>query len=142
MIIKVGKTLPFMAVMGLYESVGWSTYTSKPEALMAALENSDYVLTAWEEDELIGLARAVTDDVSIFYLQDLLVAPSYQRKGVGRKLLEQCLDRFSHVRVKALLTDDEEGQQKLYESMGFTNTKNIKTNPLTFYLQMASVTLE
>ena len=142
MIIKVGKSLPFVAVMGLYESVGWSVYTSKPDSLMAALENSDYVLSAWEEDELIGLARAVTDDVSIFYLQDLLVAPNYQRQGVGRKLLTHCLERFAHVRVKALLTDDEKRQHSLYESMGFTNARNIKTTPLSVFLQTTNATLE
>ena len=50
-----------------------------------------------------------------FYLQDILVRPEHQRTGVGRQLLAVCLERYSHVRQKVLLTDDE-AQERFYES--------------------------
>ena len=57
----------------LYRSVGWSAYADDPEALAAAVANSGYRVAARAGDRLIGLARGISDDVSIFYLQDLLV---------------------------------------------------------------------
>ena len=83
--------------------------------IQAAIQNSTYVLTAWSGEKVIGLARCMSDDVSIFYLQDILIHPEYQRQGVGRKLLLKCLERFEHVRMKVLLTDDEEQQRMFYE---------------------------
>ena len=55
----------------------------------------------------MGLARVISDDVSICYLQDILVDPNHQRAGVGKTLLEQVLKRYLHVRQKVLITDDE-----------------------------------
>jgi len=103
----------------LYDSVGWTVYTKDPDALGSAIANSTYVVSARSAGRLIGLARGVSDDVSIFYLQDLLVRPEYQRRGVGRMLLTACIERFAHVRQRVLLTDGEAHQRRLYESLGY-----------------------
>lgn len=59
-------TLPNLPqLLTLYGRVGWTNYTRRPERLQAALRGSLVVLTAWEGDALIGLARAVGDGVSI-----------------------------------------------------------------------------
>jgi GNAT superfamily N-acetyltransferase len=85
----------------LYESVGWEAYTRSPDALVEAIGNSSIVVTARDEHgELIGLARGLSDDASIVYLQDILVRPDHQRTGVGRRLLTICLERYRHVRQK------------------------------------------
>jgi GNAT superfamily N-acetyltransferase len=104
----------------LYDAVGWTAYTRDPESLMTAIANSTFVVTARDErGSLIGLARGLSDDVSVFYLQDILVRPERQRQGVGRSLLHACLQRFAHVRQKILLTDDDPGQLAFYESFGY-----------------------
>ena len=64
--------------------------------------------------------------MSIFYLQDILILPDYQRRGIGRMLLEDCLARFSHVRTKVLMTDDEARQKAFYESLGYRNTRDLE----------------
>lgn len=74
----------------LYESVGWMNYTARPEMLKKAFENSLAVLGAYEEDRLIGIIRAVGDGASIVFIQDLLVLPEYQRRGIGSALLKKC----------------------------------------------------
>ena len=103
----------------LYRSVGWTTYTDDPAALREAIARSTYVATARREGALVALARGLSDDFSIFYLQDLLVDPHHQGEGIGSELLQRCLERFSHVRQKVLLTDAEEGQHRLYSSAGY-----------------------
>jgi ribosomal protein S18 acetylase RimI-like enzyme len=89
---------------------------------------------------LIALARGLSDDVSIFYLQDILVHPKFQRLGIGKRLLQNCLDRFKHVRSKVLLTDDEEKQLRFYESMGYINIKDVKSFTLNAFVMMKGVT--
>lgn len=81
----------------------------------------------------MGLARGLSDDVSILYLQDILIHPDWQGQGLGKQLLSHCLERFAHVRQKVLLTDDEERQQRLYESLGFRNVSQIAGGSLSAY---------
>jgi ribosomal protein S18 acetylase RimI-like enzyme len=123
-------------VIELYDSVGWEAYTRSPDTLAKAIENSSIVVTARDEHgELIGLARGLSDDATIFYLQDILVRPEHQRSGVGRQLLTVCLERYSHVRQKVLLTDDDEAQQRFYESLGYVKTTNFTAAPLNAYVR-------
>jgi hypothetical protein len=68
-------------VIELYDSVGWEAYTRSPDTLAKAIENSSIVVTAHDEHgELIGLARGLSDDATVFYLQDILVRPEHQRQ--------------------------------------------------------------
>lgn len=107
----------------LYAAVGWTTYTSDPDVLEAAVRGSSHVVTARHGDELLGLARVVSDGATIAYLQDVLVRPELQREGVGRQLVEAALEPYGHCRQKVLLTDDEPRQRKFYESLGWTEIR-------------------
>jgi ribosomal protein S18 acetylase RimI-like enzyme len=68
-------------------------------------------------------------------LQDILVWPEFQGQGIGKKLLNHCLKRFAHVRMKVLLTDDREQQLRFYEAMGYTNTKQIHQFELNTFVK-------
>jgi len=120
--LEVVGQIDAVELCDLYDSVGWSAYTADPGALAKAVANSTHVVIARVEGRLIGLGRGLSDDVSIFYLQDLLVRPEWQGRGLGRALLGNCLERFSHVRQKVLLTDDDAAQRRFYESMGYRDT--------------------
>lgn len=106
----------------LYAAVGWSRYADSPEMLVAAVAGSSKVVSAWSGDHLVGLARVISDGASIWYLQDLLVRPDFQRQGIGRELALNALKGYAGVRQKVLLTDDEPGQKAFYESLGFEET--------------------
>jgi GNAT superfamily N-acetyltransferase len=118
--LKEGSALPEEAVVSLYASVGWTAYTDDPASLMQAIRNATYVVTLWEGETLIGLARCLSDDVAICYIQDILVRPAYQGQGYGRQLMTACQRRFDHVRMMALVTDDEARQHQFYRSQGFS----------------------
>ncbi|MBC3761283.1 GNAT family N-acetyltransferase [Quadrisphaera sp. RL12-1S] len=107
-------------VVDLYRAVGWSAYADDPAQLAAALAGSTRVVVARRDEQLAGLARVVSDGVSIVYLQDLLVHPDHQRRGVGTALVRAVLRPFGGVRQQVLLTDDEPGQRAFYASLGFT----------------------
>ena len=123
--------------MELYRSVGWTAYTSTPETLLRAIAGSSYVVTARDTDGgLLGLARAISDDASICYLQDILVTPAAQRSGAGREMVKAVLERYRHVRQVVLITDDEEGQRLFYESLGFTEARDVAPNSLRAFVKL------
>lgn len=142
-IIKEGiDSIDKEAVLILYDSVGWTKYTSNPDILMNSISNSSYVVTCYEDGALVGLARCISDDCSICYVQDILVHPEYQGRGLGRKLLEKCMNRYQHVRTHVILTDDEKRQKKFYESLGYKNTRTLKRVPLNCYVKIKDIDLQ
>ncbi len=112
-------------LLALYDANGWGAYTVDPEGLHRGVANSGFVVAARDEGALVGLARVVSDDHAIMYLQDLLVHPSHQRRGIGRRLLERCLERFAHCRQKVLLADDDERLVGFYEALGFVPSTDV-----------------
>ena len=106
-------------ILPLYESVGWTAYTDRPDVLRKGVENSLLCLAAYEGDGMIGLVRAVGDGQTVVLIQDILVHPAYQRQGVGSRLMDAMLKRFPHVRQIQLLTDDTPRTVSFYESLGF-----------------------
>ena len=125
MIIKEYTTYREDEILKLYASVGWTAYTKDPEALKNGFAHSLLVLAAYEDDALLGIVRAVGDGYTIVFIQDLLVDPAYQRKGVGSTLLKAVLERFPHVRQIELVTDDTERTIAFYRSMGFKELSEI-----------------
>ena len=141
--IRIGCDLPFDQLLALYDSVGWVAYTSEQRrtGLQKAVRNSTYVVSAWSEGTLVGLARGLSDDVSVFYLKDVLVRPAFQGRGIGRELVSRCLERFKHVRAKVLLTDNDEKQLRFYESIGFRNIEHLSRLRLNAFVQIDDLAL-
>lgn len=55
--------------------------------MQTMLELGNYYIVAYDNDKLVGLARAMTDFVYTTYLSDLAVDEAYQHQGIGKKLL-------------------------------------------------------
>lgn len=81
--------------------------------------NSLLTLAAHEEAALAGLIRVVGDGHTIVFVQDILVRPQFQRRGIGSALLQAVLNRYAGVRQIELLTDDTPETAAFYRSMGF-----------------------
>ena len=109
------------AVLALYAAVGWTNYTQRPEMLRRAFAGSLCTLCAYDGGRIAGLVRAVGDGASVLYVQDLLVLPEYQRRGLGGRLLRELLARYPDVYQTMLLTDDTPEHAAFYEHAGFTN---------------------
>ncbi|MGC6418482.1 MAG: GNAT family N-acetyltransferase [Bradymonadia bacterium] len=123
------------------EAVGWTNYAQDAQRLSAALRGSAFLVTVESRFVLIGQARVVSDDVSIAYIQDVLVHPKHQGRGVGKQLMKMVFDRYSHVRQKVRLTDDRPEQLRFYESLGFTNTRTQTKTPLNAFVLINDVSL-
>lgn len=51
------------------------------------IEHSNLIVTAWDSQLLVGIARSVTDFHFCCYLSDLAVDTAYHRQGIGRHLI-------------------------------------------------------
>ncbi|GLY67560.1 GNAT family N-acetyltransferase [Amycolatopsis taiwanensis] len=127
--------IPVDELLALYQAVGWSAYTDSPDLLQAGVAGSSYVVTARQGGKLVGLARAMSDGATICYLQDVLVHPDAQRRGIGRALVRAVLDRYRNVRQKVLLTDDEPGQRAFYESLGYAEIRDYGPGTLRSFVR-------
>ncbi len=125
------------ALVRLYDSVNWTSYTADPERLHQAVTRSLRVVCAHDGDRLVGLARAVGDGLTIIYLQDILVDPEYQRQGLGRALMNAVFQPYSEVRQQVLITDDEPQQRAFYEHMGYTEIRDLTAHPLRAFVRLA-----
>ncbi len=112
-------------ILRLYDSVCWAAYTSNPDALREGFRSSLCVLAAYEGDALAGLIRAVGDGQTVVLIQDLLVSPSFQRRGIGSALLAAMMNRYQSVRQVQLLTDDTPDALAFYRSAGLRPVSEI-----------------
>ena len=112
-------------ILRLYRSVGWTAYTDQPEVLRKGFESSMLTLAAYEGNQLLGIIRAVGDGHTIVFVQDILVFPEHQRKGIGTALLKAILDRYNYVRQIELATDNTPKTISFYKSMGFREMSEI-----------------
>ena len=119
MVIKPYTHYSSEEILPLYAAVGWSNYYEHPEMLEKAFAGSLYILAAYEDEKLVGIIRAVGDGYSILFIQDILVCPEYQRKGIGTALMNALLAQYPHVYQIELATDNTEKTNRFYKSHGF-----------------------
>ncbi len=118
--IKEYRNYKAEEIRQLYTEVGWTAYTKNMSVLEQGYKNSLLVLAAYENDELLGIIRVVGDGFIIIFIQDILVFPREQRKGVGTALMKAVPDRYPDVRQIELATDNTPKTMAFYKSLGFT----------------------
>ena len=117
----------------LYEQHGWLAYLQDDAKLKRAFDSSLYMLGAYDGDELVGFIRCVGDGEHIVLVQDLIVAPDYQRTGIGRALMKQIFEKYADVRMFMLVTDAMDGNANaFYQAIGM---KKLEQNGCVSYMR-------
>ena len=91
-------------VIELYDDAGLPRPTHDPQRIRTMFENSDLIVTAWDEAKLVGVSRTITDWAWCSYLADLAVSPAYKRSGIGRKLIELTREKIGEESMTLLLS--------------------------------------
>jgi len=75
----------------LYIELGWGTPSHySPARMKKSLANCDIVVSARNEGgELIGIGRALSDFALDTKVLDLVIAPEYQRQGIGLAMMKK-----------------------------------------------------
>ncbi len=101
----------------LFNSVGWKT-AEYPNRLYKAINNSEYVMSVWNNEELIGLISAISDGAINVFITYLLVKPEYQKSGLGTIMMNDFCKKFEGYGRRILSTEMD--KEKFYNRFGFT----------------------
>ena len=106
-------------LLDLYKTAWWALERSTDD-VRRALDHSHPVLTAWDGPTLVGFTRVISDRTYRATIWDVIVAPSHQGRGIGRKLVRAALDHpdLRSVTSFLLLTKDK---HRFYEQLGFAS---------------------
>ena len=87
---RLGNDLNLDQVIDLYNAstLGERRPVDDRRIMSEMLQRANLVVTAWDEELLVGIARTLTDFSYVGYLADLAVRESYQRQGIGIELMK------------------------------------------------------
>ncbi|HXA46291.1 MAG TPA: GNAT family N-acetyltransferase [Burkholderiaceae bacterium] len=86
------------------------------------LRRADILVTAWDGEHLIGVARGLSDFSYCCYLSDLAVDREYQQAGIGKTLVEMVQAAIGEQACLLLLAAPE--AQGYYPKIGFEAAHN------------------
>ncbi len=89
------------------------------ECMEGMVKNSNLMVSAWDGEKLIGIARSMTDFHYACYLSDLAVDKDYQGMGVGKKL--QAITQEQLGPKCKLILIAAPAANSYYEYLGYTN---------------------
>lgn len=93
-----------------------------------ALQNGLINVSAIYNGELVGMGRLVGDGAMYWYLQEIIVLPSFQRKGIGTRIVNYLVDYAKANSITGKFTTiggvSAKGKEPFYEKMGFEVISN------------------
>ena len=88
-----------------------------PAVLQRAFENSFAVSFAWDEQELVGLGRAISDGYYQAAIYDLVVGPRQQGTGVGTMLMDDLHAQLQG--IENIILYAVPGKERFYRRFGY-----------------------
>ena len=118
MIYKYNEPVSAKALSDLREAVGWNRMEKEYENPSMT---SYYHIAVYEKEELVGYIDCVSNGVTDAYIQDLMVHPDYQGKGVGTDLMNKMIQCLKEKRIYIISVVFEERLKPFYDRFGFYN---------------------
>lgn len=110
----------------LIEAVGWGK--ANLEQIELALKNTIYSISVEIDGKIIGMGRIIGDGARVFYIQDVVIHPNYQGKGIGTTIMENLMAFFEKFSISdcnimvGLMS--AKGKECFYERFGFKKRPN------------------
>jgi N-acetylglutamate synthase-like GNAT family acetyltransferase len=105
-------------VIELYNNSGLPRPTNDKERIKKMFENSNLIVTAWDNKLLVGVSRSITDWVWSCYLADLAIREDYKKSGIGKRLIELTKKKLGEQSMVLLLSVPT--AMEYYPKLGFT----------------------
>lgn len=119
---KSNLTPDTQLIIDLYNSSGINRPTADHERIAKMYANSNLVVTAWDGEQLVGIARSLTDFCYSCYLSDLAVRKEYQKDGIGRQLIALTKEVIGEQTMLLLLSAP--AAMGYYPKVGFDQVEN------------------
>ncbi|PGC64718.1 GNAT family N-acetyltransferase [Bacillus toyonensis] len=108
----------FNGLLSLYESLEWNSHNLTLNELEQMCKQSWYVIYAFDDKELVGMGRIISDGVITGVICGVCVLPKYQSIGIGKEIVERLIQHCEQNKVIPQLMCVEK-LQSYYESIGF-----------------------
>ena len=118
MVYRYNEAVSAKALSDLRESVGWNRMESE---YSNPLMTSYYHIAVYEDGKLVGYIDSVSNGVTDAYIQDLMVHPDYQGKGLGTELMNQMIAYLKENRIYIISVVFEESLKPFYDRFGFSS---------------------
>ena len=117
---QYGNDLDLDQVIELYNAstLGERRPVEDRQVMADMLRHANLVVTAWDGDLLVGIARTLTDFSYVGYLSDLAVKASHQRKGIGIQLVQKTREKMGPKSMLVLLAAPK--AVEYYPKIGFS----------------------
>lgn len=117
---QYGNDLDLDQVIELYNAstLGDRRPVNDRQVMSDMLRHANLVVTAWDDNLLIGIARTLTDFGYVGYLSDLAVRVSHQRKSIGIQLVQKTREKMGPRSMLVLLAAPK--AVGYYPKIGFT----------------------
>lgn len=105
------------ALLGFYDAEN-----KRPMEYWKSLQNSSCIIVAFEDENIIGISRIITDFSMCAMIFDVLVHQKYRKQGIGEKIMEKTVEfcRENHIKNVSLVTDPaHEWLPDFYRQFGF-----------------------
>lgn len=103
----------------LRDSTDWDPLDD--EVVEKGLQNTLFSVCAVIHDEVIGCGRIIGDGSMYFYIQDVIVLPQFQGRGIGTHIMSALLDYLkTHAKNNSFIgLRAAKGTSGFYERHGF-----------------------
>ena len=115
---QVELSLELIEFQSILEDSGLSARRPMEDPLLLErmLLGSNLLITARSEGQLVGFLRGLSDFCYRSFIADLAVARSFQRKGIGRQLIQVARNQAPDARLILFSAEDA---LPFYEKLGF-----------------------
>lgn len=121
-IYKTGIAPEVSAVIEVYDSSGINRPIKDIERIAEMYAHSNLIVSAWDGEKLVGIARSLTDFCYCCYLSDLAVRKDYQKQGIGKELIRVTKEKIGERSMLLLLSAP--AAMEYYPKVGFRKMEN------------------
>jgi N-acetylglutamate synthase-like GNAT family acetyltransferase len=121
-IYKIDYKPEIELIIDLFKNSGINRPIDDKERIKKMFDNANLIISAWDKNLLIGIARSLTDFCYCCYLSDLAIRYEYQRKGIGKKLIDLTKEKIGNQTALILLSAPN--AMDYYPKIGFKKAEN------------------
>jgi ribosomal protein S18 acetylase RimI-like enzyme len=119
--MKLSEKLPAREhFFSLFETTGWNTkYELTKDELYAALKNSWYCISIYDQNNLVGFGRIISDGIVHALILDVIVLPEMQGEGIGKENMNKLILKCKKHNIRDIQLFCAKDKAGFYEKLGF-----------------------
>lgn len=118
--MRIVRQAPTAIELGaMYQEAGWIDNPEFTQMQDSVISPSEWFVMRDNEQRFMGMGRLVTDYVRYGFIVDVIVKQTYQKQGIGKKIVDAIVDECRRLGLASVNLWPSEGNVKFYESRGF-----------------------